>query len=86
MLIIDPWPSRTYDNKFVFLWMIEDNRVKELPVSCEIDTSATYLYMYIHEFQQSKNNRTTDVAVKPRANIEQIVPEREAEGEHNWLY
>lgn len=63
--------------------MIEDNSVKELPVSCEIDTSATYLYMYIHEFQQSKNNRTTDVAVKPRANIEQIVPEREAEGEHN---
>lgn len=63
--------------------MIEDNRVKELPVSCEIDTLATYLYMYIHEFQQSKNNRTTDVAVKPRANIEQIVPEREAEGEHN---
>lgn len=68
MLIIDPWPSRTYDNKFVFLWMIEDNRVKELPVSCEIDTSATYLYMYIHVFQQSKNNRTTDVAIKPRAN------------------
>lgn len=57
MLIIDPWPSRTYDNKFVFLWMIEDNRVKELPVSCEIDTSATYLYMYIHVFQQRKNNR-----------------------------
>lgn len=59
--------------------MIEDNRVKELPDSCEIDTSATYLYMYIHEFQQSKNNRTT---MQP-SNHGQIVPEREAEGEHN---
>lgn len=50
MFIIDSWLLRIYDNKFVFLWMIEDNRVKELLVSCEIDILVIYLYMYIYEF------------------------------------